>query len=120
MVKLNEWGELDDAALQNYINRTYENLNNEKILRNIIREVANKNSFHPVREYLEILPKWGKVKRAECLFISILGADNSDYTKSITMHWLKATIARVHYPGCKSDYCLILKGAQGKGKVQFL
>ena len=65
LVKLNEWGELDDAALQNYINRTYENLNNEKILRNVIREVANENSFHPVREYLENLPEWDKIKRAE-------------------------------------------------------
>lgn len=120
LVKLNEWGELDDAALQNYINRTYENLNNEKILRNVIREVANENSFHPVREYLENLPEWDKVQRAECLFINILGAENSDYTKSITKHWLKAAIARVYYPGCKFDYCLVLKGAQGKGKSTVL
>lgn len=120
LVKLNEWGELDDAALQNYINRTYENLNNEKILRNVIRKVANENSFHPVREYLENLPEWDKIKRAEWLFISILGADNSDYTKSITMHWLKAAIARVYYHGCKFDYCLVLKGAQGKGKSTVL
>ena len=120
LVKLNEWGELDDAALQNYINRTYENLNNEKILRNVIRELANKNSFHPVREYLENLPEWDKIKRAEWLFISILGADNSDYTKSITKYWLKAAIARVYYPSCKFDYCLVLKGAQGKGKSTVL
>ena len=36
------------------------------------------------------------------------------------MHWLKAAIARVYYPGCKFDYCLVLKGAQGKGKSTVL
>ena len=51
IVKLNEWNDLDDSALQNYINRTYGNLNSEKIFRNVLTELANKNSFHPVREY---------------------------------------------------------------------
>ena len=58
LVNFNEWSELDDAALQNYLNRTYGNLNNEKIFKNVLQEIANKNSFHPVRNYLESLPPW--------------------------------------------------------------
>lgn len=120
LIKFNEWGELDDAALQNYINRTYGNLNNEKIFRNVLHEIANKNSFHPVRNYLKSLPPWDGIERAPRLFIEILGAKDCEYTKSITIHWLKAAIARIYYPGCKFDYCLVLKGAQGKGKSTIL
>ena len=120
IVNFNEWSELDDAALQNYLNRTYGNLNNEKIFRNVLQEVANKNSFHPVRNYLESLPPWDGIERASRLFIELLGAKDCEYTKSITIHWLKAAIARIYYPGCKFDYCLVLKGAQGKGKSTIL
>lgn len=120
LVKFNEWSELDDAALQNYLNRTYGNLTNEKMFRNVLQEVANKNSFHPVRDYLESLPPWDGIERAPRLFIELLGAKDCEYTKSITMHWLKAAVARIYYPGCKFDYCLVLKGAQGKGKSTIL
>lgn len=120
LVNFNEWSELDDAALQNYLNRTYGNLNNEKIFKNVLQEIANKNSFHPVRNYLENLPLWDGIERAPRIFIELLGAKDCEYTKSITMHWLKAAVARIYYPGCKFDYCLVLKGAQGKGKSTIL
>ena len=120
MVKLSEWGELDDASLQNYINRTYGNLNNEKILRNVLTELSNENSFHPVRQYFEALPKWDGTPRAEKIFIKVLGVADDEYSRSITIHWLKAAVARIYYPGCKHDFCMVLKGKQGKGKSTIL
>lgn len=116
LVKLNEWNDLDDSALQNYINRIYGNLNSEKIFRNVLTELAHKNSFHPVRAYLEGLPKWDKQTRAETLFVDSLGVEDSEYSRVITLFWLKSAVARVYYPGCKADHCLVLKGKQGKGK----
>ena len=120
LVKLSEWNDLDDAALQNYINRTYGNLNSEKIFRNVLTELANKNSFHPVREYFENLPEWDRKSRAETLFIDSLGVENSEYSRQITFYWLKSAVARIFYPGCKADHCLVLKGKQGKGKSTML
>lgn len=120
LVKLNEWNDLDDSALQNYINRTYGNLNSEKIFRNVLTELANKNSFHPVREYFENLPTWDGKARARTLFIDSLGVENSEYSREITFYWLKSAVARIYYPGCKADHCLVLKGKQGKGKSTML
>ena len=120
LVKLNEWTDLDDSALQNYINRTYGNLNSEKIFRNVLTELANEKSFHPVREYFASLPEWDGQPRAETLFIDSLGVENSEYSRKITFFWEKSAVARIFHPGCKADHCLVLKGKQGKGKSTML
>ena len=113
------WQDCDDCALQNYIDRTYELSCNNICLR-VLNEYAYRNSFHPVQDFFNALPAWDGQPRAESLLIDNLGADDTPYVRAATKHWLLAAVARIFHPGCKFDYCLVLKGKQGIGKSTLL
>lgn len=121
--KLNDsntaWTDADDAQLRIYIENRY-NIRSPQLLSDAIIQVSNENRFHPVQEYLNNLPAWDGNERAEKFFVDTLGVDDSDYSRSITKHWLLAAIKRTFIPGCKFDYCLILSGSQGIGKSTVL
>src|SRR5699024_5595864 len=54
--------------------------------------------------------------RVERLFIDYLGAEDNEYTRSVTRKTLVAAVARIFRPGIKFDYMLTLIGKQGIGK----
>lgn len=112
------WRDADDASLRNYLSRYYK-LTGRGVIDDALTEVMALNRFHPVRDYLKEL-KWDGVKRAETFYIDWLGAEDSTYTRTITLKHLKAAVARVMVPGVKFDPCLVLSGPQGIGKSTVL
>lgn len=89
------WSDNDDVAVESYIEKTYK-FNASMKIRGSIQALANKYHFHPVKEYLEALPNWDGVKRVETLFIDYLGAENSEYIKSLTRKALAAAVKRIY------------------------
>jgi predicted P-loop ATPase len=85
-----------------------------------ITRAARAKSFHPVRLYLDALPKWDNIKRLDRLLIDRAGADESSYTCAVTAKTLIGAIARVRRPGAKMDNVLIIEGPQGLKKSTFL
>lgn len=108
------WRDADDASLRNYLSRYYK-ITGRQVIDDALTEVINSNAFHPVREYLDSLT-WDGSPRACSLYIDTLQAEDSKYTREVTMLHLKAAIARVMHPGAKFDACLVLVGPQGIGK----
>lgn len=87
------------------------------VARDAVRDTANLNTFDPVVDYLEALPKWdGKTKCDNVLCKYIKGIDNSKWTKKCTRFWMMAAVARALNPGCKVEQVIVLYGAEGKGK----
>lgn len=82
-----------------------------------IRAVAERNKFHPAREYFDRL-EWDGVDRLSGWLINYLGAhdDEKDYLAFIGEKWLTAAVKRVYEPACKFDHILVLEGKQGRGK----
>jgi len=108
------WTDTDDSALRVYLEKVYGIYSQTKVT-DALSTVMLKHSFHPVRDYLQSL-QWDGVKRAEHLFIHYLGAEENEYTLTVTRKWLAAAVARVMHPGCKFDNLVVLVGAQGIGK----
>ena len=52
----------------------------------------------------------------ETILCDYLGADDTEYTRTVTRKFLTAAIARIYEPGCKFDYMLTLTGVTGIGK----
>lgn len=104
----------DDSNLRHYLEQNYKITGKEKV-RDAIRVVASRNTFHPVREYLESC-QWDGVERVDALLIDYLGAEDCEYTRAVTHKTLVAAVARALKPGCKFDYMLTLSGPQGIGK----
>jgi predicted P-loop ATPase len=108
----------DDAALRYYMERVYGMASKDRIF-DAVNVVASANKFHPVRDYLDGCT-WDGVPRVETLLIDYLGAEDNDYTRAVTRKALAAAVARIYRPGCKFDYMLTLRGAQGLGKSSFI
>lgn len=113
------WSDNDDVAVESYIEKSYK-FNASKKIRESIQALANKYHYHPVKNYFSALPEWDGVTRAETIFIDYLGAEDSDYVRSITRKALSAAVSRIYTPGIKWDYMVTLVGEQGCGKSSLL
>lgn len=82
-----------------------------------IRVAAERDSFHPAREYFNGL-QWDGTERLKTWLAYYLGADGDEpeYLEFIGKKWLTAAVKRVFEPGCKFDHILVVEGKQGRGK----
>ena len=113
-----QWIDADDAALRFYLERVYGIASKDKIF-DAVNIVATENRFHPVKEYLEACT-WDGVPRVETLLIDYMGAEDNEYTRTVSRKFMAAAVARIYRPGCKFDTMLTLRGAQGLGKSSFI
>jgi hypothetical protein len=81
----------------------------------VLLDLAQRNGYHPVREYLDNLV-WDGVPRLNTWLSTYAGAPNTELTRAIGRKTLIAAVSRVRRPGCKFDTALVLEGPQGLGK----
>lgn len=110
-----EWTDDDDGMLRAYMERYCKRFT-KSVVFDGLNKVANERMYHPVRQYLESLPKWDGVERADRLLVTFLGADDTEYVHQVTRKTLCAAVRRIYDPGCKFDTLLVLNGPQGLGK----
>ena len=109
------WRDADDAQLISYVDDNYGSFS-QRNYDIAVTKVTDDRSYHPIREYFTSLPPWDGEKRAETLLIDYLGAQDNPYVRAVTRKALCAAYMRVHNPGIKFDYIIVLNGAQGIGK----
>jgi len=110
--------DVDYSGMRNYIECIYGIVSTLKVDDSIALEF-NKQSFHPVREYLNSL-SWDGIERIDTLLIDYFGAADNLYSREAIRKPLVAAVARVFKPGIKFDLALIIVGAQGTGKSTFV
>lgn len=109
------WRDADTAQLKSIIDIRYlpfSSRNHDVAF----TKAADDRHFHPVRDYLNSLPKWDGIERVEDLFIRYLQADDTPYVRAVTRKTFAAAVARVYVPGIKFDCVPVLDGDQGIGK----
>lgn len=116
----NRWNDSDTNALR----ATLEQVNHiTKVSKDdcwtAVDVVANRHSYHPVKDYLNTL-KWDGIPRLDTLFIDYLGAEDTPYTRAVTRKQFTGAVARVMEPGIKFDTMLVLVGPQGGVKSSIL
>ncbi len=77
---------------------------------------ADKNKFHPPRDWVLSLPPWDGIDRVENFIADCVGCDNSRYIQLVGKYFMIGVIARIFKPGCQMQYMPILEGAQGLWK----
>jgi hypothetical protein len=82
-------------------------------------DLAYKDCFHPVRDYLDTL-EWDGQKRLDTWLHTYGQAEDNDYTRAIGRLVLVAAVRRARHPGSKFDEMLILEGEQGVQKSSAL
>lgn len=116
--KERDWTDADDAGLRHYIEKGY-GIKGKSVIEDAWTLTANENKFHPISDYLNDLI-WDGVPRLDNLFIDYLGAEDTEYVKTVTRKTLVAAVARVFVPGVKYDQMVVLVGPQGCGKSQII
>lgn len=81
----------------------------------VVEDLAWRNRFHPVREYLDALA-WDGKRRIHCWLPTYGGATDSAYVRAVGAHVLVAAVRRVRHPGAKFDEMLVLESEQGTEK----
>jgi Virulence-associated protein E len=77
--------------------------------------IAQRNSRHPVKDYLA-KHQWDGKPRLDNLLPHYFGTEETIYHQSIGRMFMIAAVRRVRNPGCKFDTMLVLEGPQGARK----
>lgn len=77
---------------------------------------AARNTFSPVRDYLEALPAWDGQPRCPR---AIPTAPDDAYTRQALLNWFLAGVQVAYEPGSQVDSMLVLWGGQGVRKTSF-
>lgn len=116
------WKNTDDASLKTYLEKRYGFNSTEKIM-DALLIVAEKNKFNPIVDELKVIYNEykdtcdGAIRK---LLPAYMGAEDNEYHFEVMKVYMLGAICRVFYPGCKFDYSIVLYGAQGFGKSEFL
>lgn len=109
-----QWKDEDFSQLVYHMESNY-NITQEKKIRHAFVLENKRNSFHPIKQYLDGL-NWDGVPRLSTLFIDFLGADDNPYTRAVSTVTLTGAVARIYHAGVKYDTMPVLVGKQGVGK----
>ncbi|MBQ9004021.1 MAG: hypothetical protein IJ087_19420, partial [Eggerthellaceae bacterium] len=69
--------------------------------------------FNPSEDMLDSHPPWDGEQRAKLMLWALFGAADNLYTHEASAVWMRGAVRRAYEPGCKFDYTIVLKGAQG-------
>jgi predicted P-loop ATPase len=109
---------VDYSGVRNYIESIYGIAGTLKIDDSMALEFE-KNSYHPILDYLKSL-SWDGKKRVDELLIRNFGSEDNIYTREAIRKMLVGAVARIFRPGCKFDLVLTLVSQQqGTGKSSF-
>ena len=90
-----------------------------ELLEAVVKDIAWKNTHHPVLDYLNGLA-WDEVERLDNWLENYGGAEATDYVRAVAALVLMAAVRRVRSPGCKFDEMLVLESPQGWNKSSAL
>jgi predicted P-loop ATPase len=85
----------------------------------VVGDIAFRNRYHPVREYLDSL-EWDHQPRLSGLLVDYCGGADTPLVRAVSRIALIAAVRRVRHPGVKYDEMVVLEGGQGTGKSTFL
>lgn len=112
------WSDTDNNGLYWYMEKRYD-ISKRGNIDAALDIHASAHAFNEVQDFIKGL-MWDGTHRLDTLFVDYLGAEDTEYNRTVTRKALTAAIARAMVPGCKYDNMLILCGPQGIGKSTLL
>ena len=82
---------------------------------------AKEFRIDPIRGWLEYCGgKWDGKERAKFHLRDMFNAEDTSYTREVSLKSLLVSACRVKFPGCTADSILVLEGPQAVGKSKWL
>ena len=90
------------------------------MLDEVLALIADRNRFHPIRDYLRALPLWDGVPRLDTLFVRYLGVEDNAYHRAAARLLMVGAVKRMMEPGCKFDTAVLIIGPERIRKSTFV
>lgn len=110
--------ELSDAicrALRDVVLARYRFDPGTVTMQEAAERACEENRFDPVLDYLDSL-QWDGQKRLDRWPVTYLGAEDTEFNRTIGHLVLVAAVRRARQPGCKFDQIIVLEGVEGTNK----
>lgn len=108
-------------ALTSYIEQTYYYVPSPANIDSAISNVAKRNAYHPIKDYLNQCEKdWDNQKRIAGILPKYLGVDTGEYTEKAFLCLLIGGIQKVFAPYEKFDFIFDFVGDTGTGKTSLI
>ncbi|MDE6678551.1 MAG: toprim domain-containing protein, partial [Ruminococcus sp.] len=114
-----DWKDVTENRIKLYLEKEYSLYTSIDSINQVCSIIADDNSYHPIREYLNSV-QWDGIHRVKSVFTDFLGATDNIYTQSVAIVTFVGAVARVFEPGVKFDTCTVFVGKQGIGKSKFI
>ena len=114
----NNWTDFNYSDMVHYMERNFK-ITNENKINHAFKIVAQRNKYHPIRDYLNSLT-WDGIERVNRVFIEFLGAHDTIYSQKVSAITFIGAVSRVFNPGVKYDTMPVFVGKQGIGKSKFI
>lgn len=112
------WMNVDESCLELYLEQNYGIYAPAKCKDTLCALLSSEKRYHPIKDFLKEL-KWDGISRIDNVLIDYLGAEDTEYVRTVTRKTMVAAVARIYQPGIKFDNILVLCGPQGIGKSTF-
>lgn len=109
---------IDVVMMHRTLQTSYNIYTTKLLVEDSLAIVANFNTYHPIKSYLEGL-KWDGVNRIDSLLVNSFGTPNDNYHRDIIRKFLQASIQRIFDAPVKFDHVLTPVGKTGYGKSSF-
>ena len=108
---------LTELEIANYFqyNLGFDKVNHRTIY-TCVDGIARQNARSPMLEWIKE-QEWDGEPRLDTWMIRHWGLEDSEYVREVSSKWLLSACARMHKPGSKVDWMLIVVGPQGTGKT---
>ncbi|MDE5862073.1 MAG: virulence-associated E family protein, partial [Ruminococcus sp.] len=114
-----DWKDVTENRIKLHLEKEYSLFTSIDSINQICSIIADDNSYHPIKEYLNSV-QWDGVQRLKSVFTDFLGAKDNIYTQSVAVITFVGAVARIFEAGVKFDTCTVLVGKQGTGKSKFI
>ena len=114
-----EWKDVTDNRIKLHLEKEYSLVTSINGINQVCSIIADDNSYHPIKEYLNSV-QWDGKPRLKSVFTDFLGATDNIYTQSVAIITFVGAVARIFEAGVKFDTCTVLVGKQGTGKSKFI
>lgn len=101
-----------ERSARKWLSRVYNGYFPLTAVGDAIRDVAEENSYHPLRDYLDSL-QWDGVERCRHLLPTYFGTQNDELHQEMGARWMIGCVARAYVPGVQMDSALVLLGDKG-------
>lgn len=114
-----KWTDTCSFAVKRFIETRYD-IRSDRIFPEVFDTVVKAHRIDSLVQAFDALPEWDGVPRLDSVLIDYLGAEDTPYTRAVTLEAFLGAVERVYNPGANHDEMLVLIGGQGICKSTFL